>query len=118
MPFRSETTKLKSDLCFFLARMRCLFCSLLFVVVFVSAEEHQAPHNALPAVAAAPSSDSSESSSTFSFDELGPVVVNGDGTMGRVRNWKELTPAEKLSILKVVQARNAKRKAALDLMGD
>lgn len=31
---------------------------------------------------------------TLSLDELGPIVINVDGTMRRIANWKQLTKYE------------------------
>jgi hypothetical protein len=45
--------------------------------------------------------------------ELGPVVVREDGTMGRLKEWPSMTRHEQLAILKVVQRRNAERRAKL-----
>ncbi len=38
--------------------------------------------------------------SSFQLD-LGPVVIHEDGTMGRLKDWKNLTPHERLKILQV-----------------
>ena len=45
--------------------------------------------------------------------ELGAIIINSDGTMSKVENWKELTPAEQAKTLRVIAKRNAKRKAIL-----
>ncbi|KZT03284.1 uncharacterized protein LAESUDRAFT_729319 [Laetiporus sulphureus 93-53] len=33
----------------------------------------------------------------FMFDELGPMVVNKDGTLSRVANWPNMAPLERES---------------------
>ena len=46
--------------------------------------------------------------------DLGPIVLNSDGTMSRIANWTQMTKAEQESTARVISARNAKRKAALE----
>lgn len=31
----------------------------------------------------------------FKFDELGPMVVNSNGTLSRITNWTELSEGER-----------------------
>lgn len=50
---------------------------------------------------------------TISMDELGPIIVNPDGTMRRIANWNELTKAEQESTFRQISARNKKRIDAL-----
>ncbi|KAJ7717569.1 hypothetical protein B0H16DRAFT_1338023 [Mycena metata] len=40
------------------------------------------------------------------LDDLGPMVVNSDGTLSRILNWSSLTAAEKERTLRVLTARN------------
>ncbi|KAF8890709.1 hypothetical protein BD779DRAFT_1438236, partial [Infundibulicybe gibba] len=40
------------------------------------------------------------------LDELGPMVVNSDGTLSRISNWSQLTEAERDRTLRVLSARN------------
>ncbi|TRM63180.1 hypothetical protein BD626DRAFT_403040 [Schizophyllum amplum] len=40
------------------------------------------------------------------LDELGPMVVNSDGTLSRIGNWAEMTEAEKKNTLRVLSKRN------------
>jgi len=47
------------------------------------------------------------------FDNLGPVILNKDGTVSRMKNWNELTIPEQERALRVIQKRNAKRRAKL-----
>ena len=46
-------------------------------------------------------------------DELGPVVLNVDGTISRIKNWHNLTKTEQDKIKIRIGKRNAKRRAAL-----
>ncbi|BGP00462.1 hypothetical protein RTBOTA2_004750 [Rhodotorula toruloides] len=46
------------------------------------------------------------------FDRLGPTVVNSDGTLSRITDWAERTPAERANILRVLGKRNQLRLAA------
>ncbi|KAJ7145782.1 hypothetical protein C8R44DRAFT_689861 [Mycena epipterygia] len=45
------------------------------------------------------------------LDDLGPMVVNSDGTLSRISNWSSLTDAEKERTLRVLSARNKIRLA-------
>ena len=51
---------------------------------------------------------------TVQLTELGAIIINRDGTMSKVENWKELTPAEQAKTLRVIAKRNTRRKAALE----
>ena len=51
---------------------------------------------------------------TIQLTELGAIIVNSDGTLSKVENWKELTPLEQARILRVIANRNAKRRLALE----
>ena len=42
-------------------------------------------------------------------EELGPLVVNTDGTVGRISNWKQMTEGERASVLRVLGKRNKER---------
>merc|ERR1719238_567050 len=48
------------------------------------------------------------------MDNLGPIVLNEDGTMSRITNWHEMTEREQQNTLRVIAKRNAKRKKALE----
>ena len=48
------------------------------------------------------------------MEELGPIVINTDGTTSRITNWPEMTPAEQEKTRRVIVARNAKRLAKLE----
>lgn len=51
--------------------------------------------------------------SSASLDALGPLVVNIDGSLGRVGNWAEMTPAEREGTLRLLRRRNPARLAAV-----
>lgn len=46
-------------------------------------------------------------------DELGPLVVNSDGTVARISNWKQMTEGERSNVLRVLGKRNKERLGAL-----
>ena len=48
------------------------------------------------------------------MEELGPIVINTDGTTARITNWPDMTPAEQEKTRRVIVARNAKRLAKLE----
>ncbi|TLD10158.1 hypothetical protein PgNI_05578 [Pyricularia grisea] len=50
---------------------------------------------------------------SVSFDHLGPIVVNQDGTMSRVANWPNMTQIERENTLRILGKRNQLRLAAL-----
>jgi len=52
---------------------------------------------------------------TTSFDELGPLLLNADGTLSRIKNWQELSDAEKQKAAKMVAKKNKQRKEQLGL---
>ncbi|KAJ7482200.1 hypothetical protein B0H11DRAFT_1214284 [Mycena galericulata] len=49
--------------------------------------------------------------SAVKFDDLGPMVVNSDGTLSRISNWSNMTEPEKERTLRVLSARNKIRLA-------
>eukprot|EP01083_Nonionella_stella_P254318 874036_1 len=46
-------------------------------------------------------------------DELGPIVLNIDGTISRIKNWHKLTKMEQDKIRDKICKRNAKRRLVL-----
>jgi hypothetical protein len=48
-----------------------------------------------------------------SMPELGPVIVNADGTLRRIENWTQMTKQEQASTIKMISRRNKKRLEAL-----
>ncbi|OAR05264.1 hypothetical protein LLEC1_06544 [Akanthomyces lecanii] len=57
--------------------------------------------------------DVSGEGSTVRLAELGPLVVNVDGTVARITNWKEMTDAERETTVRMVGRRNKQRLDAL-----
>lgn len=47
--------------------------------------------------------------SRITLDQLGPAVVNSDGTLGLIANWQKMTPAEQERTLRVLGKRNQLR---------
>ncbi|KAG8908919.1 hypothetical protein FRB99_000022 [Tulasnella sp. 403] len=47
-----------------------------------------------------------ELGTTFKFNELGPMIVNSDGTLSRIANWDKMTELEKQRTYRVLNARN------------
>ncbi|CAO1615982.1 unnamed protein product [Parajaminaea phylloscopi] len=52
------------------------------------------------------------------LDELGPMVVNKDGTLSRIHNWESMTEAERARTIRVLGARNQLRMADLRSSGE
>lgn len=46
-------------------------------------------------------------------DELGPLVINKDGTTARITNWHKMTMDEKERTLRIITKRNRERLAVL-----
>jgi hypothetical protein len=47
------------------------------------------------------------------MDELGPIVLNTDGTMSRISNWDKMSQLEKDRATRLIVKRNKKRRAVL-----
>ncbi|SAM08697.1 hypothetical protein [Absidia glauca] len=46
---------------------------------------------------------------TYKLKELGPVVVNADGTLSRINNWKDMADIEKTNVNRILLKRNRQR---------
>lgn len=57
--------------------------------------------------------DVSGDGSTVKLSNLGPLVVNSDGTVARIANWQEMTDVERETTMRMVGSRNKKRLDAL-----
>ncbi|KAI0790118.1 hypothetical protein BC629DRAFT_1593259 [Irpex lacteus] len=55
--------------------------------------------------------DVSGTGEPIKFDELGPLVVNSDGTLSRIANWQSMTEPERERTMRVLVARNKIRLA-------
>ncbi|KAI1269941.1 hypothetical protein F5Y18DRAFT_372050 [Xylariaceae sp. FL1019] len=51
--------------------------------------------------------------SSVRFDDLGPVVVNVDGSLSRISNWDKMSTIEKENTYRIIGKRNAARRAVL-----
>lgn len=58
--------------------------------------------------------DLSSGAGEVSLDHLGPIVVNRDGTVGRVNNWSEMTEHERKATLELLKKRNMLRRQDLE----
>ena len=99
-----------------LGRRRVPPRATLFYDVELLAVADEAPSSNDPL--ALPASDGAQSvtvdGEAVAMEELGPIVINTDGTTARITNWPEMTPAEQEKTRRVVVARNAKRLAKLE----
>ncbi|OBZ89865.1 hypothetical protein A0J61_02077 [Choanephora cucurbitarum] len=50
---------------------------------------------------------------TYKLKELGPVVINEDGTMSRINNWHEMNEIERGNVNRILLKRNRDRLAKL-----
>ncbi|CEP18137.1 hypothetical protein [Parasitella parasitica] len=50
---------------------------------------------------------------TYKLNELGPVVINENGTMSRINNWFEMNEIERANVKRVLLKRNRERLARL-----
>lgn len=84
-----------------------------------SSSSSQPGEQALPAPGAAsgPVLDVSGQGTRVKLDELGPLVVNTNGTVGRVANWRGMTAMEKETTLRLLGKRNKARLEALQGKG-
>lgn len=48
------------------------------------------------------------------LDNLGPIILNEDGTMSRITNWPEMTEMEQKNTLRVIAKRNKQRREKLE----
>lgn len=56
-----------------------------------------------------PISKQSKVGDSIIADDLGPVIVNSDGTLRRIANWIDMTDAERLNTLEKISLRNKRR---------
>jgi hypothetical protein len=57
--------------------------------------------------------DVSGDGTTVKLDYLGPVVVNQDGSLGRISNWDQMSDIERKNTVRVLGKRHAARLATL-----
>ncbi|KAG0738269.1 hypothetical protein G6F16_009397 [Rhizopus arrhizus] len=77
-----------------------------------TSSESKKPILALPSTAEETIS-SVDINDTYKLKELGPVVVNEDGTISRINNWHEMTEIEKNNVNRILLKRNRQRLAKL-----
>jgi hypothetical protein len=46
---------------------------------------------------------------TVRFEEMGPIIINADGTTRRIMNWETLTEHERETTYRLISARNKRR---------
>ena len=51
---------------------------------------------------------------SMKFEEMGPVVINTDGTTRQIANWDKMTEHEKTVTWRRISKRNAERRAMLE----
>ena len=51
---------------------------------------------------------------SIKFEEMGPVVINTDGTTRQIANWDKMTEHEKTVTWRRISKRNAERRAMLE----
>ncbi|GAB5587103.1 hypothetical protein Unana1_02003 [Umbelopsis nana] len=65
---------------------------------------------ALPAASdVAESVPTTEVNSAFKLHDLGPVVVNENGSISRIDNWHEMSDIEKANVNRILLKRNKER---------
>ncbi|KAI8809578.1 hypothetical protein BJ742DRAFT_804344 [Cladochytrium replicatum] len=55
------------------------------------------------------SSGSDAQAGSLKLDDLGPMVINADGTMSRISNWAQMTEGERRNVGRVLLKRNRAR---------
>ena len=50
---------------------------------------------------------------TLRLDEMGPIIINTDGTTRRIDNWKEMSPQEQEVAWRRIKKRNEERRNKL-----
>ncbi|TFK97857.1 hypothetical protein BDV98DRAFT_573906 [Pterulicium gracile] len=74
-----------------------------------TSDPDSAPQLALPLPTSSTSSESTGDAATARFDQLGPLVVNSDGTLSRISNWQNMSKAEQDRTFRVLAKRNQLR---------
>jgi hypothetical protein len=54
----------------------------------------------------------------FKLAALGPMVIQEDGTIGRISNWATMTPQEQAVAQRLITARNRRRVEELNAAGE
>jgi hypothetical protein len=80
-------------------------------------EDQSGPNNKIPQLSeSAPDSKAPriKLGETIRFEEIGPVIINTDGTTRVIENWDELTDREKEVTWKRISKRNQERRKVLE----
>ena len=64
---------------------------------------------ALPLATGDPTKVTVNGASVSLEDEMGPLVVNADGSLSRISNWSEMTPIERERTISILGKRNKLR---------
>ncbi|KAI8138245.1 hypothetical protein BJV82DRAFT_631597 [Fennellomyces sp. T-0311] len=72
----------------------------------MSSHEKKEPILALPTAEETVKVDVND---TYKLKELGPVVVNEDGSLSRINNWHEMADIEKENVNRILLKRNRAR---------
>ena len=81
-------------------------------------EESTTPGSTLPQLPAGDPNDKTvpvlKLGESIKFDEMGPVIINTDGTTRQIANWDKMTEHEKTLTWRRISKRNAERRAMLE----
>ncbi|KAG8908925.1 hypothetical protein FRB99_000028 [Tulasnella sp. 403] len=69
----------------------------------------QKPIPALPAPSESNGNERNVLSEEEQLEKFGPIVVNGDGSLSKIDNWADMTPAERAATMRRLKKRNAER---------
>ena len=82
-----------------------------------SNDNHEPEQSTVPLLGASTNDDPSipriQLGESISFDHMGPVIINSDGTTRTIENWNELSPQEQQTAWRRIAKRNEQRRAAL-----
>ena len=60
-----------------------------------------------------PAPGETTASKGLQLKDLGPIVINEDGSTSRITNWSQMTPAEQERVMIRIPKRNEERRAKL-----
>lgn len=82
------------------------------------AQEEDSEDNVIPQIMPADPNDDSiptlQFGETLRFEELGPIILNTDGTTRRIENWNEMTDREREVTWRRIKKRNEERRKVLE----
>lgn len=100
------------NILFFIVIMMCYITSVKLEILS-GVEENTLEIPELPAPDSTHDIPQLKYGEKVSLDELGPIIVNVDGSLRRITNWDTLTEMEKQSSYRQIMARNKRRLDAL-----